>query len=385
MQDRQQIKNLFEKYSTGQCTPEEQARLHAWFNSYTRDEASGLAELQAAYEADVVKLRRRRFRWVPYAAAVLLVALSATWLYFDNQINPEAEIVNLPSDIIQPGGNKAVLTLTDGRVIDLSANQSGIIVGSEMTYLDGSEIFDNGLDTREESPMFSASSLMSISTPRGGQYQITLPDGTHVWLNAGSTLKYPSRFTGVERIVELEGEAYFDVRQQALDSRRLMGKVGGSSVSSLEAKVPFIVKTRHQTLKVLGTQFNISAYADEPETQTTLVEGSVRLAATGGSVTLAPGEQGRLQDDGTLYKQRVDVTPYTAWKAGNFYFDDTPLSEMMKQIARWYDVEVVYEGKVPVESFSGMMARSVTLPTVLELLRISEIRYRIEERKLIIQ
>src|SRR5690606_13352531 len=180
---------------------------------------------------------------------------------------------------ILPGGNRATLTLADGRTINLSEAQTGIVVGDGITYLDGTGVLDNSAS--------SVSTIMSLSTPKGGTYQITLPDGSKVWLNANSTLKYPSRFGGKERVVELEGEAYFDVSQQ-------------STANSRQASfVPFLVKTNNQTVEVLGTEFNISAYADDPVTKTTLVEGSVKVSAhaVNASTLLKPGEQGLLLHD----------------------------------------------------------------------------------------
>src|SRR5690606_11646560 len=158
--------------------------------------------------------------------------------------------------------NRATLTLADGRVVNLSQSQSGIIVGDGITYLDGSTVFGQGAGSTEQGTRHKGVTTdnLQLTTPKGGTYQITLADGTKVWLNSASTLRYPSRFDGDERIVEMEGEAYFEVAPFSSKSPR-----------------PFLVKTENQTLKVLGTHFNVSAYADEEETKTTLVEGAVQI------------------------------------------------------------------------------------------------------------
>lgn len=360
MQEREKIRQLFERYREGCCNPEEEARLHAWLNQYARNEADGLDELHEQYAAERAGSRKRWLRWFPYAAAVATLVFATVWYFNDDStVNHPSEFVNITSDDVAPGGNRAILTLADGRAIPLSEARSGIVVGnSRILYEGGAEELTN-LDDMEVVPLM-------LSTPRGGTYQVTLSDGTRVWLNAASTLEYPSRFAGDERVVEVHGEAYFSVTE---DSKR-----------------PFRVISRGQEIEVLGTEFNISAYDDEVETKTTLVEGSVQIANRQSNTVnkLLPGEQSVVYRETTETKQ-VDVQQYIAWKDGNFNFDNTPLSDMMKQMARWYDVDVVYENDVPNELFNGTLSRNVTLQTVLELLRISEIKYRIQEDKLIIE
>jgi len=195
-----------------------------------------------------------------------------------------------------------------------------------------------------------------------------LADGTKVWLNSASTLRYPSRFDGDERIVEMEGEAYFEVAPFSSKSPR-----------------PFLVKTENQTLKVLGTHFNVSAYADEEETKTTLVEGAVQIVnlKTKRMNTLKPGEQSIVRSTQT---EIYNVNPETAvaWKSGIFHFEDTPFEQMMRQIARWYDIEVNYQGKIPEELFTGKMNRNVNLQVFVNFLKDSGIRSHIEGRRLIV-
>src|SRR5690606_18203557 len=199
-----------------------------------------------------------------------------------------------------------------------------------------------------------------LSTPKGGTYQIVLPDGTKVWLNAASTLKYPSRFDGGERVIELSGEAYFAVAK--------------------DVKKPFKVVSNGQEIQVLGTEFNISAYVDEAEMKTTLVAGAVQIFNRQSSIVnrLEPGEQSIIRGAFTDI-QKVETERYTAWKNGYFYFKQTPFAEIMRQLARWYDIDVIYKGSIPKETFSGVMDRNLTLNDVLKLLNVFSVQVQIEE------
>src|SRR5690606_3776846 len=203
----------------------------------------------------------------------------------------------------------------------------------------------------------------------GGTYQITLSDGTEVWLNAASTLRYPAQFDDAERTVELDGEGYFEV-----------------APSSDGTAWPFRVKTEQQTVEVLGTHFNVAAYSDEEETRTTLVEGAVRVTNLKANETnrLSPGEQSVLHGDRTEIRQ---VNPQTAiaWKQGVFHFDHTPFDQMIKQIDRWYDIEVQYHGRIPNEVFSGKMSKHVNLGVFVDFLKDSGISSRIHGRTLIVE
>lgn len=322
---------------------------------------------------------RRLRRWLPYAAAVI-IALAVTRFFFGDEIsNRQPKIVHVGD--IAPGGNRATLTLVDGRTIDLSEAQAGIVVGDELVYNDGSAVLANGQqptangqpENGMESQGLSVSRLMSLTTPKGGTYQITLPDGTAVWLNAASTLKYPSHFTDDERVVELEGEAYFDVseREKATTDGRVL-------------RVPFKVISNGQQVEVLGTQFNISAYPDEPVVRTTLVEGSVQVALVTDHqppTTLTPGQQA-ITRGAQLEVRDVDVALFTAWKAGDFRFHGTPLVEVLHQLERWYDVEVDYS-RIPNEKIHGAIRRDKPLSSILETIeKTSGLTFRLNERRL---
>ena len=334
--------------------------MYAWFSRYAANEAHGLDELREAYVLESYWRRKRWRRWLPYAAAAFLLSTTLVWYFSDNFAEMRKPKMALTSDEdIAPGGNRATLTLADGRKIDLSEMQSGIVIGN------GGILYEKGTEELVDLEVDDIIPLV-LSTPKGGTYQITLADGTKVWLNAASTLQYPSRFDDRERVVQLQGEAYFSVTN--------------------DTDKPFRVVSHAQQIEVLGTEFNVAAYADDAEVKTTLVEGSVALQinASGERVFLAPNEQSVLRG-ATIRKQQVNVGPYIAWKDGNFYFHNTPLSEMMTQMSRWYDIDVVYEKEIPNEMFNGTLSRNVSLRTVLDLLRISEVKYRIEEDRLIFE
>ena len=357
MKEREKIKQLFERYQRKECTPEEELRLHAWFNQYVKNEASGLEELQKEFEIKQKQPFGKWKHWLPYAAVFLLSVGTAGYFWLGSNTN--GMVQQQITQLVPVGENTALLTFSDGRTIQLNKTHSGIVVRDEgISYENGNQELIN------INPKKSVG--MVLSTPKGSTYQIILSDGTKVWLNAASTLKYPSRFAADKRVVEIDGEAYFKVAK--------------------DRNKPFKVVSKGQEIEVLGTEFNVSAYHDEAEVKTTLIKGSVMLQTTEGSakVSLVPGEQSVLTDSG-IKKRQVDTGAYIAWKAGNFYFDNTPLSDVLKQISRWYNVDVVYENKVPTEMFSGTMSREVELQTVLELLRISEVKYRLEGNKLIIE
>lgn len=303
-------------------------------------------------------LSHRLRRWIPYAAAALLI-LGIVILSINRQPEQVSES-NLTAQDILPGGKRATLTLADGRTIDLKSDQTGIVVGDDIAYLDGSTITGN---ISSEPGRTSASETLALKTPIGGNYHIVLPDGTQAWLNASSTLIYPSRFAAEERIVHLEGEAYFEVQQQHHDGKA----------------VPFKVMSDGQTINVLGTEFNILAYAGEPQTKTTLVSGSIEVInlASNSTTSITPGQQSTLQGAQTLV-QEVDVSKAIAWTNGRFSFDGKAFEQIMGEMARWYNLTVEYEDGIPTDRFLGDAYKTDKLSTVLRFLESSDIQYRVE-------
>lgn len=297
-------------------------------------------------------IRRMMVRWAS-VAAVFIAAVSVFW-YFAGEDNVSPDTVNLKAADIAPGGNRATLTLADGRTIALSEAQAGIVMDdAQITYQDGSAsvaVLEEGNTTE---PV-----MLSLTTPKGGTYQVTLPDGSKVWLNAASTLTYPSHFGGKMRSVTLSGEGYFNV---AKDEQK-----------------PFRVISRDQEVKVLGTQFNLSAYPDEAATKTTLVEGAVQLGGGDVDVRLSPGEQGILTN-GKIQVATVDVATYVGWKNDEFVFNGIELRDAMKQLSRWYDVEVIYEGKIPPKQFYGSFSRNLTLGETLDILKEARVNFSVQK------
>lgn len=409
--DRTRIHYLSRVYQHGEATPAEREEFLHWYRTSSfadgeypdaeevvearilarlldsMDHMDGLEKPEAGAEG-VTEIPtigrshakdRRIFRVGKVAAAVLLIGALAVGYYALLQDRGDTWIGSddRMEDVL-PGGNRAQLILSDGRVIDLSPEQSGIVVGEAIVYADGEEVLEEGwLHDRELGEEHAPPQLV-LTTPNGGQYQVTLPDGTTAWLNAGSTLRYPAHFATHERIVELEGEAFFEVEQQMAEPNAQPGAAG--------AYRPFLVKTDEQTIEVLGTDFNVSAYADEPTVKTTLIEGRVKLhaASTGQTIPLLPGEQGILSE-GRLSKTDVEVSNFVAWKEGRFSFEEKSFEEVMRELGRWYDLDIVYEGPIPDKSYYGGAYRSSQLSIVMRLLRSADVDYRKEGRKLIIR
>ncbi|NQX37520.1 FecR protein [Pedobacter steynii] len=315
-----------------------------------------------------------RFRWL--AAAVLLLTLSVG-LYFYRQVVPEP-ISAFPEQVtadIAPGGNKAILILADGSEISLTdaengalARQAGITIRKTA---EGQVIYDtSSSDGSENEASDGQPKYNTIATPRGGQYQINLPDGTKVWLNAASALTFPQSFNKLkQRHVILNGEAYFEVAKNK--------------------EQPFKVSTgadiagKAQVIEVLGTHFNVNSYDDEESTKTTLLEGSLRVMPGTGSFLLRPGQQSILSQ----HKIKVvpaDTEECLAWKAGYLQFNRADIKTVMRQIARWYDVTVRYEGAVPALEFGGAIQKDLTLVQALKILNKSQIHFRIEGREVIV-
>ena len=404
------IVELFNKYLQGIISPAELTELLRYIDqSEEGDEFTqliqrelGKAEVdQASLQALVDRVEAKVFanttptnqprlpnrpKWFPVgglwsgvaAAAMAIIAIGLGWFftkYPDKQVDVKSS-ATIETDIA-PGTNRATLTLADGRTVDLSADQSGIIVGSGIVYTDGSEVIDNGkltIDSGSQGGNYPLSIVhYQLSTPKGGTYQIVLPDGTKVWLNSASTLKYPSRFDEKERVVELEGEAYFEVRGTKYEVRSKEPRTSNLVLRTSGSAWPFRVVSNGQTVEVLGTKFNITAYSDEEEVNTTLVEGRVRVSTLNGeteAATLAPGQQ-LTNRNGTIQITAVDVNDYIAWKQGQFVFYGTSMPVLIKQMERWYDVS--FDVTVPVHDIElwGSLSRNVMLSEILNVIELN--------------
>ena len=293
----------------------------------------------------------RRWYW-PAAAAVLLVIGSVYWL---SDRHPEKSVVAEPShpsqDHILPGSDKAVLTLHDGRRIVLDSMAAGVLTRQGNAQVvkmpDGQLAYQPSNFSGSEDT--SADVYNTMETPRGGGYRLRLPDGTGVWLNSASSIRYPVAFRGTDRKVIVTGEAYFEVASNT--------------------GLPFIVESRGMQIRVLGTSFNLMAYADEGVIKTTLISGSVQLVSGSKVQLLRVGQQGSLADgSGTFSVQKANINEALAWKEGKFRFVASGVQPIMRQIARWYDVDVIYKGTPPEVTLTGVFSRKEDVAQLLEVL-----------------
>lgn len=336
-------------------------------------------------------------RWMVAASILILGTMGTLWYLAVQQRNT---LTSKYGDDVQQADERPLLTLADGRIVPLNENKGGIVLsGSGITYADGANVL--GTDqaiirpATQVSDPDAATERLVLTTPKGRQFQVTLPDQTIVWLNASTTLRYPAQFGSDQRVVDLDGEAYFDVKP----AFRRNSELESASSTGSENSIPFIVKTAQQTIQVLGTEFNVLAYPDEPAEQLTLVEGSVRVTRSrssrvqaGGSeqagfasegILLTPGDQIIVAENDVKVCQ-ADVNAVTSWRRGRFSFDDKTFQQVMAELARWYDIEIVYEGAIPDVKFFGDAIRTTNLSTLLYLIESTKVSYRIEGRKLII-
>lgn len=320
------------------------------------------ARLQSEKEnasVPVISITSRR-QWWKYAAAAIIVLAAGLGIYQWTGKKTSQPVVRqqdkMVNDEIVPGGNKAMLMLSDGSVIALNDAENGMLTkqgGAKVVKLaDGELAYETDNKT-------AASVFNTIVTPRGGKYQLTLPDGSKVWMNAESTLRYPTTFNGKTREVFLTGEAYFEIAHNPAQ--------------------PFHVQVNDMKVEVLGTHFNIMAYENEAANAVTLVEGAVSVSTPAQQVGLKPGEQMLQESNGNMnVLSDVNVQQVLAWKNGYFQFNSERLDRLMRQIERWYDVSVVYKGTVPDRKFGGKISRSSPLNDVLKALELSDIKFLVE-------
>lgn len=317
-----------------------------------------------------VPVRRMSWRRYLVAAGLIGVAVVGTWLYVRSRQDAEVGAValvpvasHLKNDV-SPGGNKAVLTLSDGSSVVLDKVEKGAIANqgaARVMKLDDGKLAYNILTEKPTELAYN-----TLTTPAAGQFEVLLPDGSKVWLNNASSLRYPVAFTGKDREVELKGEAYFEI---APNSRQ-----------------PFKVKVDDMLVDVLGTSFNISAYADESTIKTTLLTGAVRVLKGSAGTLLKPNEQVQLNEAGKLSVLKdVDVDAEVAWKSGLFHFDRADIKTVMRVLARWYDLDVRYEGPVTSHEFGGYIERDLNLSQVLEILQKNQVHFDLDGRKLTVR
>lgn len=380
------IYHLIEKYLDGTITPAEEEQLMAWYQDHNQADIEWPAE--SADEEEQVRLRmlmrlnqqinppvakpnttRRLWYYLSAAASVLIILGLAAYFYSPqlHQPGPQPSTAQALKDI-GPGGNKAILTLANGDKVVLEDARNGIISqqgNAAVNKTDSGSLFYNDVSSN------AAANIVynTLNTPYGGQYQITLQDGTKVWLNAGSSLRFPTSFPGNERNVTLTGEAYFEVAKDK--ARPFFVTVNAGSAAPMN-------------VRVLGTHFNINAYPDEQHNIVTLLEGSVKVDCGEANAMLAPGNAAILnKTSGKFNIKDGDTEAATAWKNGYFLFDNEKVESIMRQISRWYDVEISYQGDVSGKAIGGSLSRSKNVSEVLNMLELTgTVHFKTEGRRI---
>jgi transmembrane sensor len=397
------LQTLFEKYMNNTCTREEweellqlvreehpEAEFQQAFKSYWNgidiaqkdtdywnnrfhemlEEAKKL-QPEVRKETPVVPLyRRSAFKWIAAAAMILIIATTAIVISKRSEKSPATEVATT-NDVQAPKETRAVITLADGSKVYLDSANNGTLAQQGNTNVikteDGKILYNaNGQQLTANSPVYN-----TLTNPRGSKViDMQLSDGSHVWLNAGSSVKYPVVFVGNERKVEITGEAYFEVVHNA--------------------SMPFFVSRGDVSVQVLGTHFNVNAYDDEDGVKVTLLEGSVNVTNNAGSVKIKPGQQAVVNQVNPKISRievqtNVDTDAVMAWKNGQFNLQSTDLAMLMRQVARWYDVDIEFKGAIPQNKFGGSLNRDLNLSTLLKALQQSGINAQLEGRKIIVK
>mgnify|MGYP003541836993 FL=1 len=408
-----QIKNLLDSYIAGSATQQEQQLVEQWLEENdqqntewqlmnNKDKAAWLLQLyrdidnsitpkDAGWQDDDTidsSLAWYKKFWLPVAAA-LIVSIGAGIYYFLLPQQERATPVSVTAPQLQndalPGTNKAILTLDNGKTILLDDSQDGVLVkqGGTAVSKQGENLMYKGKGNNDkDAPVV----FNTLTTPRGGQYKLVLADGSKVWLNASSSIRYPVSFTGNERKVEITGEVYFEISQLSVDG--LKGKA--------TKRIPFIVKVNMlgregAEVEVLGTHFNINAYDDEDAISTTLLEGSIKISPPRPNeksleaVIITPGQQARLNKNGLLQLvKEVNIEETVAWKNGLFMMDGVAIPAVLRQLARWYDVDIVYGNGIPEGRITGDIPRDMNLSEVLKVMELSGVHFKIDNKKIIV-
>lgn len=393
----QHIRALFEKLIRGTITAPEREELSELVETFPNDDIVSVLEAIAVdtpAESDfggedwepaiqsIVKhgaekkpapVRRMWYRtgWVKYAAVIIVLVISAVLIVKNRHIKEQDKVAKVQEDVL-PGKEGATLTQADGTIIKLDSLGDGIVSlqgGRQASIINGRLVYN------QASNATSVVGLNTVTTPYGRQFQVVLPDGTAVWLNSGSSIRFPSAFTGSEREVVVTGEAYLEVVQNTA--------------------MPFRVNVNDKVkIAVLGTHFNVNAYDNEQAITTTLLEGRVKVEGQSSdqAVVLKPLQQAAVATEagknGTLTVRTVNaatIHKVVAWKNGLFDFEGASLAEVMRQLERWYDIQVVYEQGMPNVELEGEMTKGVTLNGLLTVLRELGVHCRLDGRKLIVQ
>ncbi len=372
--------DLARKWKEGRLTPEEKVELETWYAGFDDSTMPELEDetpeaVRERLYAGIEKERTRKKvipirRYWAAAAAVLLLLGGLTTLYISRTPQPSMAINERPAadTLILPGGNKAVLTLANGRQVILDSAKNGLLAMQGTTGV--VKRFDGAITYEQQRTSAAEPLYNTVTTPRGGQYAVTLPDGTRVWLNAASSIRFPAAFTGEERLVEISGEAYLEV---APDKSKPF-KVAVNNAKG----------GRQMEVQVLGTSFNIMAYEDEGVVKTTLLEGAIRLVHGTETKLLHPGQQGQLKDGMFRLLDDADTEEALAWKNGQTLFAGEDITAIMRKVSRWYDVDVEYQGQLPKRNFTGGISRKADISELLKILELNQIHFTVKGRKITI-
>jgi transmembrane sensor len=401
--DKKRFQKLIRKYLEGKASASEAEFVESYYRHFDgrEMEASLYGERQQAIEdhileqlngrmdqairmdrpepGTIVPLYRKPVLRAAAAAAVLLLAAGSHWYFGGTTNKQQARVQTLKADIA-PGGNKATLTLANGQTVILDSLSNGSLAqqghstvmklaGGQVAYVaqpgNNDQANAGGGRPGENRGNEGPALYNTLTTPIGGQYKITLPDGTRAWLNSESSIRYPTAFTGQERRVEVTGEAYFEIKENP--------------------HMPFTVEARGTSVQVLGTHFNVMAYGDEASVNTTLLEGKVRVLSAKGTAVLKPGEKAIVSDASPgISVMEADTDRETAWIDGFFEFDQTDLPTLMRQLKRWYGIQPVYQSNGNGRLFGGRINRNLNLSEALHLLEGNGIHFSIEGKKLIV-
>lgn len=372
------IQHLLEKYRTGTISPEELALLEAWYLQWQPENLDISPEELQSIKADVWQFVKppagrvvKARPWLRITAAASLLLLFAASAYYllqqPAQQSKQKQVAAGPVYDFKPGGNKALLTLANGQQIVLTDAKNGKLADQGSVTVNktanGQLVYGAGTGNASANIIYN-----TLATPRGGQYHITLSDGTQVWMNAASSITYPVTFANNERKVIVNGEVYFEVTP--------------------DENKPFKVSTGNQEVTVLGTRFNVNGYAEDAAVSTTLLSGSIKVRnlTSGQSSLLAPGQQANIfKDQAPIHIKTVNAEDAISWKNGYFLFDNQDISSVMKIMSRWYDVDVEYSNYNRQDRFGGTFSRSANLSEILHNLeQVGSVHFKMQANKVIV-